>query len=1045
MTTRTDIFMNCTHVRAFINGGPGLRHENRAEVMCRRWSLVLGGLLLSVLLTIGHAQDTAITPDTSLGMDAATVVADPVMEQLGSRYDITGGDRRGTNLFHSFDEFSVGTDDIANFQNDTGMATTNILSRVTRADPANTSKIYGTIRTTDFESANLFLLNPNGIIFGPGAQLDINGSFHATTADYIRLADDGRFGTDISDPANTMLTMAPPAAFGFLGNGSGQVIFEPQSEFAVPDGEILSIVGGDVVIKGGSLTAPSGRIDIVSSASAGEADIDGDGNYVDDNFDQLGDVSISQNGTLDAGTFSEEPGGFITIKSGQLSISGGAGIDASSGVVGEPTAANGDAGDISITVTNLSLTGGGSIESAAFGQTGNAGTIDINADSISITGASSGLYTDTFGSGLGGLIDLNANRITVDAGGIIDASSGSSDASMASNGHAGDIHIAVTELSLTNGGLIQSAAFGQTGNAGSIEIQAESISITGENPDTELASGLYTDTFGSGLGGLIDLRGLNDPKADRIILAAGGTIDASTDFAPSEGGSTSPTAGQGGDILVSTSVLESNDGKIEVSTFGAGQAGFLTINADQVQLTGDAEISTDVEDGATGGGGILTINARTIALESLNGEAPEISSDTEGNGEAGNVTLIASESIQLLNSTTEGDEPGILANSKGKGTGNAGDIFIKAPEITISGGTIDTSTISGATGDTGLITVEANNLSLTDDGNIQSINRGSGAGGLVSITASETVRMSGEAEISTDVEDGATGAGGSLLINSPTITLEHLNGEAPEISSDTEGEGDAGDVTLIATDTIRLLNSKSEKEKPGVFANSKGKDAGNAGDIFVTTPILELVGSEIKTSSEDSAGGIINIESQDLVYLLDSEISAEAKGVTATDDGGNVIIDPTFVVLNNSKIIADANQGFGGVIDITTTYFLKDNSSTVTASSAAGPQFDGIVIIDTPNEDVTASVTILDVAFLDVSGLLRERCSAAAERERSSFTVAGKGGVPRAPNTYFPSMPHDIHPHAQTSRIGEEHGETFIRVAGRQSIPWAWTEKLGCI
>src|SRR4026209_2240638 len=135
--------------------------------------------------------------------------------QNGPVHDITGGTRRGANLFHSFGLFNVGTGDAANFLNDPARPPPKILGRV---NSGQTSSIFGTIQTTNFGSANLFLINPAGWIFGATASLNVGGSFHVSTADYIRLNDGVRFNADGTNDA--LLTSAPPAAFGFLGVNS---------------------------------------------------------------------------------------------------------------------------------------------------------------------------------------------------------------------------------------------------------------------------------------------------------------------------------------------------------------------------------------------------------------------------------------------------------------------------------------------------------------------------------------------------------------------------------------------------------------------------------------------------------------------------------------------------------------------------------------------------------------------------------------------------------------------------------------------------------
>src|SRR3712207_2823227 len=157
-----------------------------------------GGLLFGALLAVSHAQ---ITLDGSLG---------PPGSLMGPHYTIPAevGQIRGSNLFHSFGQFNVPTGGSATF---TGPATiTNILSRVTGGQP---SSIDGTLRS-EILGANLYVLNPSGVLFGPNARLDVSGSLHVSTADYLRLADGARFSARLSE--TSVLSVAPPVAFGFL-------------------------------------------------------------------------------------------------------------------------------------------------------------------------------------------------------------------------------------------------------------------------------------------------------------------------------------------------------------------------------------------------------------------------------------------------------------------------------------------------------------------------------------------------------------------------------------------------------------------------------------------------------------------------------------------------------------------------------------------------------------------------------------------------------------------------------------------------------------
>ncbi|HZO02058.1 MAG TPA: filamentous hemagglutinin N-terminal domain-containing protein, partial [Burkholderiales bacterium] len=181
-----------------------------------RWPVIaalIGALTASIsVVPAGHAQSVTASPSAS---SLGTVVS----PQAGGVFDITGGTRPsgGANLFHSFGNFSPDVGQTARFVNQPSAPTDNILARVTGGNPSN---IFGTINTLDYPGANLFLMNPAGIVFGPTARLDVAGSFHATTADYIKLSDGVRFGIDTP---GAVLTAAPPAAFGFLSNNPASI------------------------------------------------------------------------------------------------------------------------------------------------------------------------------------------------------------------------------------------------------------------------------------------------------------------------------------------------------------------------------------------------------------------------------------------------------------------------------------------------------------------------------------------------------------------------------------------------------------------------------------------------------------------------------------------------------------------------------------------------------------------------------------------------------------------------------------------------------
>src|SRR6185369_10810495 len=192
----------------------------------------------------------AVTPITPSGLN--THIGDPTILPGGQTvYDITGGTRpgNGPNLFHSFGDFNVPNNNIANFLNNSGLATSNILGRVTGG---NLSNIFGIIQTTGFGNANLFLMNPAGFLFGPNATVNVGGMVSFTSADYLRLADGKLFNAAPNQAADALLSTAPVAAYGFLGSNPGAITVQG-SQLSVTPGQSISLVGGNITVQSGVL------------------------------------------------------------------------------------------------------------------------------------------------------------------------------------------------------------------------------------------------------------------------------------------------------------------------------------------------------------------------------------------------------------------------------------------------------------------------------------------------------------------------------------------------------------------------------------------------------------------------------------------------------------------------------------------------------------------------------------------------------------------------------------------------------------------------
>ena len=302
---------------------------------------------------------------------------------LGPRQALTGlnmvipadlGRQLGGNLFHSFRDFNVKTGERATF---TGPSTiSNVIGRVTGGQVSHIDGILG----SEIQGADLYLINPAGILFGPNAALDVSGSFHASTADYLRLADGGRF--DAREPANSVLTTAPPSAFGFLGRGTGSISVEG-ANLSVPRGRALSLVGGTVAIADKSqIEALEGRLSVVSVASAGEV--------------PLPHLGAEASGTVEYGD--------ITLRDGSI-------LDASGD----------NAGRIVIRGERFVMQGESRIVADTYGT--QSGDIRIDASDVSIEGSFVRARTFDPASADGGSVTVNAKRFSLLQGGQISGSS----------------------------------------------------------------------------------------------------------------------------------------------------------------------------------------------------------------------------------------------------------------------------------------------------------------------------------------------------------------------------------------------------------------------------------------------------------------------------------------------------------------------------------------------------------------------------------------------------------------------------------------------
>ena len=651
------------------------------------------------------------------------------------------------------------------------------------------------------------------------------------------------------------------------------------------------------------------------------------------------------------------------------------------------TVTAGAAGPLNISAVNVQLTNGGEISSASRqgldlftglpsgpSPTGSAGTVTIKgltgpADSVLIDGAGSRILTNTEGAGAGGNINILANTLTLQNGGTLSAATSGT----APSATGGTILVKADTVTLTTGGTLTAASTG-AGPSGEVVVQglaspAQSILIDGAG------SGIFTDTQGAGAGGDIHL------FANSVTLQHGGTLSATTSG-----------AGNGGNIEVDATTINllSLASINTLSFLNSGSAGNIALKATQQITAVDPFLNTDAVFG-TGSGGDILLHAPTIGM---NGGV--LSTSTTGDGQAGNI-LLEGQHISLGASPASGQGV-LLSASTNFGSGHGGTITLRgldgpsshADTVTISGSSL-LQTLTGAGGSAGDITINAAQFTLADHSKLSADTFGSGGAGSITITATDSATVSGNGStVSSSSDFGATGSAGQITISAPTMMIE--NGGL--ISTTTTGAGTGGNINVVAGGSVTLTN--------GASISSSSTGTGKAGDITINAgQAFTATNSQVTTEADQSSGGAIKITTapNGTVRLTDSMISASV--LDGTGGGGSVTIDPQFVVLQNSQILANAVQGPGGKISITTNLLLPDTNSVISASSQFGQQ--GTITIQSPISPASGKIVPLSQKPLIPTSLLSQRCAALAGGTFSSFTVAGRDSLPAEPGGWLSS------------------------------------------
>jgi filamentous hemagglutinin family protein len=735
------------------------------------------------LCTLGYLYATS---NTALAQVTSDGTVNTQVNQNGNVAKITGGETRGGNLFHSFRDFSVGTGETASFLNSNDIA--NIFSRVTGG---NISNINGLIQAKG--SANLFLINPAGILFGENARLDVGGSFLGSTADSV-LFEDGEFSaTDLENPP--VLTINAPIGLNLRdnpgditvrGNGQGardfsSELIDTKEALRVNSTQTFALVGGKINLEGATIKTAGGRIELGSLE---------------------GNEQVSLNPIN--GSFSLGYEGVQNFRDVQLSQ--GAIVDAS-GKGG---------GNIRLYGKNITFESGSQLEASTLGSLGGGSSEVIGSESININGS-------------------YPNDITALIFQVYDNATG----------NGGDLFIKTKNLSVNNA-FISVDTFGQ-GDAGNLTIDTINSNI--------ISSQISTSSFGEG-----NVGNLNIFASDFLKLEG--------EFVDNNGDATLPGGlfaqvdiegqGNGGNLNIDTKRLSVSDGsKIQVSTFGLGNAGNLTIRASDIEVfetpkenffsTGifaetslaQIESNPDVQGIGKGNAGNLTIDTERLSIRN----GGQVSASTFGDGNAGELTVKASDYIEVIGKSSEFDSSSVLRADVIRSENN--DVI--------------------ATGTGGNLTIETKLLNIRDGGLISTSTSGNGDAGNLNINAFDSINISGEdSGIFAETTSEAQGRGGDITIQTGSLSLNNKVQISTTYAATPLGLG--GNINLNVDDAITLQNNSLISAQ--AFNNGSGGNVNIDTNFIIAFPNqIDGNGSDIIASAAKGNGGRISINAESLLGI----------------------------------------------------------------------------------------------------------------------------------------------------------------------------------
>ena len=777
-------------------------------------------LIIAQLSATGSAALAQITPDTTLLNNSAVT-------RTGEQITIDEGTVNGSSLFHSFSKFNLRTGETAFFNN--GMTIDNIITRVTGGE---LSTIDGLIKAND--TANLFLLNPSGIQFGPNAALNIGGSFVGSTADSL-LFEDGSLFSAAKPEVAPLLTVSVPIGLQF-GASPGAIVNRSQATqvndygtehvlgLQVQPARTLALVGGDVRLEGGQLSSAAGTINL---SQVGASLVGSDGLELNPQT-AGGRIEVGAVGANSQVQIAQSPDNPQILNFSYEGVEHFQDIQLSDLAVVD---ASGDGGGaIQLQGKNVTISEGSLIRSNTLGE--NPGeTLAIHAtESLQVLGNT--LLDDSIDPRLAGAGIFIPRRTSIST-------------NTYSNGSAGEITIEADKVIVDRGAQIAAYIFHE-GRGGDISIRAtDSLEIIGQTIPLDFAPEIFFP-FG------FDFPGFGE-AAFRSFISSSSVSTSSF------------ISGNPGNIVIDTGRLTIRDGAVVLTNpIFRGDGGTITVNAtESVEVSGTSKfnippnnfgISRSLLWTATTDSGdahSLTINTQKLIIR----DGGTIQATAFATVEPGDVFINASESVEISGagfSPTDGNLPSNLSASS-FGTSNAGSLIINTDQLTVADGA-EVAVNSTEIGDGGDLSINANSLFL-DRGLITATST-SGEGGRIALIADDQILLRRNSNISTTAGlEGSGGDGGNITINSPFLIAPPF--EDSDITANAF-DGNGGNIEISTNGIFGIKFRETETDQSDITASSEfglaGTVAINNPDVDPTSALVELP-SQVNDPSDKVIAG----------------------------------------------------------------------------------------------------------------------------------------------------------------------------------------------